>query len=247
MTSSSLNDSASAQCRAYMDGIYLDNVWYEPDANGDWNRDGVTDSFQDPTIVNGYRAGNADFAKEMHRLGKLVVGNNGNWPLASTATDPATDPWAIRPLYKQYNGGVDEAVLGASWSCEAWAGFTVAMQHYQTLMEQVEDPKLEIFNQEGLTANGSDPYDSTPYRAMRYGICWALTNDGYYGGETAASHIGPLMVRRSGSTNMTPAALGRAILASRREIGAARFRPRHAGTMDLWVYGLVNSKAESRL
>lgn len=174
-----------------MDGIYLDNVWYAPDANGDWNRDGVTDSDTDPTIVNGYRAGNADFAKETRRLGKLVVGNNGDWPLASTATDPATNPWAIGPLYQQYNGGVDEAVLGATWSYETWAGFTVAMNNYRTLMEQVSEPKLEIFNQESLTAQGSDPYDSTPFHALRYGFAWALMNDGYYAGEIAADHIGP--------------------------------------------------------
>ena len=174
-----------------MDGIYLDNVWYAPDADGDWNRDGVTDSQTDPAVEVAYRAGNADFAKETHRLGKLVVGNNGNWPLASTATNPATNPWAIGPLYKQYDGGVDEAVLGATWSYETWAGFTVAEQHYQTLMEQVADPKLEIFNQESLTTTGSDPYDSTPYRALRYGFSWALMNDGYYAGEAAADHIGP--------------------------------------------------------
>jgi hypothetical protein len=35
-----------------MDGIFLDNCWYTPDANGDWNRDGVTDSWQDPIIMN---------------------------------------------------------------------------------------------------------------------------------------------------------------------------------------------------
>jgi hypothetical protein len=174
-----------------MDGLYLDNVWDAPDADGDWNRDGVTDSQTDPAVENAYRAGNADFAKETRRLGKLVLGNNGDWPLASTATDPATNPWAIGPLYLQYNGGVDEAVLGASWSYETWAGFTVAMNHYRTLMEQVADPKLEMFNQEGLTDTGSDPYDSTPYRALRYGFAWALMNDGFYAGETASSHIGP--------------------------------------------------------
>lgn len=174
-----------------MDGIYLDNVWYAPDADGDWNRDGVTDSQSDPAVQNAYRAGNADFAKETHRLGKLVVGNNGNWPLASTAANPATNPWAIGPLYKQYNGGVDEAVLGATWSYETWAGFIVAMNHYTDLMEMVTEPKLEIFNQESLTVNGSDPYDSTPYRALRYGFSWALMNDGYYAGEAAADHIGP--------------------------------------------------------
>jgi hypothetical protein len=174
-----------------MDGLYLDNVWYAPDADGDWNRDGVTDSQSDPVIQNAYRAGNADFAEETHRLGKMAVGNNGDWPLASTAADPATNPWAIGPLYKKYNGGVDEAVLGASWSYETWAGFTVAMNHYRTLMQQVTEPRLEIFDQEGLTAIGSDAYDSAPYRAVRYGICWALMNDGYYAGETASAHIGP--------------------------------------------------------
>jgi hypothetical protein len=174
-----------------MDGIYLDNVWYAPDADGDWNRDGVTDSQSDPVIQNAYRAGNADFAKETHRLGKMAIGNNGNWPLASTAANPATDPWAIGPLYQQYDGGVDEAVLGASWSYETWAGFTVAMQHYQTLMEQVAEPKLELFNQEGLTTTGSDKYDSMPYRALRYGFSWALMNDGYYAGEAAPYHVGP--------------------------------------------------------
>jgi hypothetical protein len=175
-----------------MDGIYLDNDWYAPDADGDWKRDdGVTDSQTDPAVENAYRAGNADFAEETHRLRKFALGNNGNWPLASTAANPATNPWAIGPLYMQYNGGVDEAVLGATWSYETWAGFTVAEQHYQTLMEQVAEPKLEIFNQESLTANGSDPYDSTPYRALRYGFAWALMNDGYYAGETAADHIGP--------------------------------------------------------
>jgi hypothetical protein len=174
-----------------MDGIYLDNVWYAPDANGDWNRDGTTDSWQYPTIMNGYRTGNADFARETHTLGKMVIGNIGNWPLASSAANPATDPTAIGPLYQQYDGGVDEAVLGASWSYETWAGFTVAEEHYQDLMEEVADPKLLIFDQEGLKANGSDPYDTTPYRPMRYGICWALMNDGYYDGETASGHIGP--------------------------------------------------------
>lgn len=174
-----------------LDGIFLDNCWQGPDVDGDWSRDGVTDSQTDPAIKNAYRTGNADFAEEIHRLGKMAISNNGDWPLASTAANPATQPWAIGPLYKKYNGGVDEAVLGATWSYETWAGFTVAMNHYTDLMEMVAEPKLEIFNQEGLTDNGSDPYDSTPYRALRYGFAWALMNDGYYAGETAAYHIGP--------------------------------------------------------
>ena len=172
-----------------LDGIYLDNVWYAPDADGDWNRDGVTDSQSDPDIQNAYRAGNADFAKEIHRLGKMAVSNNGNWPLASTEADPATDPWAIGPLYKKYNGGVLEALIGASWSYETWAGFTVAMSHYQALMEMLAEPKLEILNQESLKTDGSDNYDATPYHAMRYGLCWTLMNDAYYAGEVYSGHL----------------------------------------------------------
>lgn len=172
-----------------LDGLYLDNTWQAPDADGDWTRDGTTDSKTDPSVINGYRTGNAEYAMEVHSLGKLAVGNIGDWPLA--AADPVANPQAVAPLYKQFDGGVDEAVLGASYSYETWAGFGVAMQHYTALMEMVANPKLLVFDQEGLKANGSDPYDSTPYRAMRYGLCWALMNNGYYDGETASAHIGP--------------------------------------------------------
>lgn len=221
-----------------MDGIYLDNVWYAPDANGDWNRDGVTDSQSDPTVQNAYRAGNADFAKETHRLGKLVIGNIGNWPLASSATNPATQPWAIGPLYKKYNGGVDEAVLGASWSYETWAGFTVAEEHYQDLMEEVADPKLLIFDQEGLTATGSDAYDSTPYRAMRYGICWSLMNDGYYDGETASGHIGPSYGTKVWFDEFDAGGLGQGYLGqpTRNWRGAAQSKARwNYGPLGVWA------------
>lgn len=185
-----------------MDGIFLDNCWQAPYNAGDWNIDGVTEQLNgkngwvtDPEVVNAYRQGNAEFAQKIHALGaaqnKMAICNNGNWPQAASFATPPAPPTAIGPLYHQFDGGVDEAVIGASFSKETYAGFNVAMQYYIDLMAMVAEPKLEIFNQEGLRADGSDPYDSTPYRAMRYGICMALMNDGYYAGETAASHIGP--------------------------------------------------------
>lgn len=187
---------------ADMDGIYLDNCWQAPYNAGDWNLDGVTEQLNgkngwvtDPEVVNSYRQGNAEFAQKIHALGaaqgKMAICNNGNWPQAASFATPPAPPTGIGPLYRQFDGGVDEAVIGASFSKETYAGFDVAMQYYIDLMAMVAEPKLEIFNQEGLKANGSDPYDSTPYRAMRYGICMALMNDGYYDGETAPSHIGP--------------------------------------------------------
>lgn len=184
-----------------MDGIFLDNCWQAPMNAGDWNIDGVTEQLNgqngwvpNPDVVNAYRQGNAEFAQEVHALGsaqgKMAICNNGNWPLAASFATPPAPPSGIGQLYQQFDGGVDEAVIGASFSKETYAGFNVAMQYYDDLMAMVANPKLEIFNQEGLTTTGSDAYDPAPYHAMRYGICMAMMNDGYYAGETAANHVG---------------------------------------------------------
>jgi hypothetical protein len=184
-----------------MDGIYLDNCWWAPMQAGDWNIDGTTDPLTgqngyvvDPTIMIPYRQANAEFAQTIHSESngqKLAICNNGNWPMAASGATPPQPPSNIGPLYQQYEGGVDEAVIGASFSKETYAGFNVAMQYYTDLMAMVANPKLEIFNQEGLKADGSDSYDSTPHKAIRYGISMALMNDGYYAPEVAPSHIGP--------------------------------------------------------
>lgn len=203
---------------ANFDGIFLDNCWYGPLQSGDWLRNGAPDSSEtttqpgdvfitNPGVIASYQQSNAEFAQTLHSLSsaasntKIAICNNGNWVNASylgstpgspigTGNAPAP-PTAIGSLYQQFEGGVDEAVIGASYSYETYRGFNAAMHSYMDLMDMMASPKVEIFNQESLLANGSDPYNPAPGQAIRYGITMALMNDGYYAGEVAPDHIGP--------------------------------------------------------
>ena len=203
---------------ANLDGIFLDNCWYGPLQSGDWLRNGAPDSSEttanpgsvfitNPNVITSYQLSNAEFAQTLHSLSsaagktKMAVCNNGNWVNASylgstpgspigTGNAPA-GPTAIGSLYQQFEGGVDEAVIGASFSRETFQGFNSAMHQYMDLMDMMASPKVEIFNQESLQANGSDAYNSAPGQAIRYGITMALMNDGYYDGEVAPDHVGP--------------------------------------------------------
>jgi hypothetical protein len=203
---------------ANLDGIFLDNCWYGPLQSGDWLRNGAPDSSEtttepgdvfitNPSVIASYQLSNAEFAHTLHSLSsaasntKIAICNNGNWVNASylgstsgspigTGNAPAA-PTAIGSLYQQFEGGVDEAVLGASFSRETYQGFNSAMHQYMDLMDMMASPKMEIFNQESLLTNGSDAYNSAPGQAIRYGITMALMNDGYYAGEVAPDHVGP--------------------------------------------------------
>ena len=45
------------------DGIYVDNFWISPRHNGDWNRDGSTDSRGSEIVARWHREGMADFVR----------------------------------------------------------------------------------------------------------------------------------------------------------------------------------------
>ena len=169
-----------------LDGFFLDNVSNLP-ANGDWNRDGTTDTGSDPTVRHWVQTGEKDFYDEMHALmpGYTQIGNNGYWPAPTSA-----NPSPVAPLDGVLNGGVLEGLIGASFSPDTYLDFTTTMNDYVYVMETVAQPKLEFINQENLATNGSDPYNSAPYHAMRYGLCLTLMNDGYYTGDSVHHHSG---------------------------------------------------------
>jgi hypothetical protein len=173
-----------------LDGIYLDNTFALPrNDGGDWNRDGVSDSRMDPTVQQWLRTGELDFFTEMASLApdKMCIGNIGSWPQLST-----TDPNAVAPLNNVLSGGFLEAMMGASFSVETFPGFNQAMAYYLYLIATTIGSRLVMVNHEKLRSNGSDAYDATPYRAMRYGLCTALMNDGYYAGDGVNGHSGTL-------------------------------------------------------
>jgi Hypothetical glycosyl hydrolase family 15 len=147
-----------------LDGFFMDNVFWRPYINGDWNRDGVVDSQTDPKVQAWFRQGYARYFSLLKTLmpGKYQLGNIGDWGAPdSTLTE----------YQGLTNGGVLEGYIGKSWSVETWGGWAATLAEYRKVMSAVAAPKLVVFNQWG---------NSTDYQGMRYGLGTCLLDDGYY-------------------------------------------------------------------
>lgn len=190
-----------------LDGFFLDNTFWEPNVNGDWDRNGTLDQgFSDgdtthtpsATIQTAFRTGEKDFFTKINSLmpaGKISIGNNGGFAIAAAARTTTwiadlNNPTAISPLQGTLAGGVCEHLLGGLYgSPEGWASqpFAVTMSWYEYCMNAVVAPKLQLVEQTTVGYNGVPGADSiTPsvaYQAMRYGLCFTLMNDGYYNAE----------------------------------------------------------------
>jgi hypothetical protein len=147
-----------------LDGFYLDNVFWRPRVDGDYNRDGGTDSAGNAQVQSWLRQGLARHFTTLNTLmpGKFQMGNIGDWG----------DQNAVVPeLQGRLNGGFIEAAIGEPWSVEEWGGWQAMMAWYRKSMSHLGEPKLGIFAQIG---NPSD------YQAFRYGLASCLLDDGYF-------------------------------------------------------------------
>jgi hypothetical protein len=147
-----------------LDGFFMDNVFWRPYIDGDWNRDGVVDSQNDTKVQTWFRQGYARYFTLLKTLmpGRYQLGNIGDWGAPqSTLTE----------YQGLVNGGVLEGYIGKSWSVETWGGWAAMLAEYRKVMSAVAAPKLVIFNQWG---------SKTDYQGMRYGLGTCLLDDGYY-------------------------------------------------------------------
>ncbi len=151
-----------------VDGIFTDNVFWKPRVDGDWNRDGITDSQDSVQTQSWFRAGYRAYFDRMRRAmpaGKMVMGNVADWPEARRAGRQ------IGEFEGQLNGGVLEAVVGKPYSVESWAGWAEMMRWYRETLAQMADPRLMLFEQFGRIDD---------YQSMRYGLASCLMDDGYF-------------------------------------------------------------------
>jgi len=147
-----------------IDGFFMDNVFWRPYIDADWNRDGVIDSQTNPTVQSWFRKGYAYYFSLVKTLmpGKYQIGNIGDWgQSASTLTE----------YQGVTNGGVLEGYIGKSWSVETYAGWAATLAQYRKVMSAVAAPALVIFNQWG---------SKTDYQGARYGLATCLMDDGYW-------------------------------------------------------------------
>jgi hypothetical protein len=146
-----------------LDGFYMDNLFWKPRVDGDWNRDGKIDSKDDPAVQSYFRQGNRAYldALRARMPGKYQIGNLTDW-------DNAT---SLSSYEGGVNGGEIEALLGYSWSVETWGGWQEMMKAYRKILAASAEPKLVMFQQIG---------SRTDYKTFRYGYASALMDDGYY-------------------------------------------------------------------
>ena len=147
------------------DGFYMDNVFWQPYAAGDWTCSGASVAASSPVAGTALRQGYQRFFQTMRKLmpaGKYEIGNIGDWADANVPI----------PEYQgMVDGGVLEAYIGANYSYEGWAGWQGMMSRYHTMMGKVNAPKLLIFDVHGSV---------TDYPTMRYGLTSTLMDDAYY-------------------------------------------------------------------
>jgi Hypothetical glycosyl hydrolase family 15 len=147
-----------------IDGLYMDNLFWRPYIDGDWNRDGVVDSQTDPKVQTWFRQGYQHYYQTLKTLmpGKYQLGNVGDW---------GTPDSTLTEYQGMVNGGILEAYIGKSWSVETWGGWAAMFAQYRKVMGALAAPKLAIFNVWG---------SKTDYQGMRYGLGTCLLDDGYF-------------------------------------------------------------------
>jgi len=147
-----------------IDGLYMDNVFTQPRVSGDWYRNGSDLSASNSKAGAALQAGYERWFQLTHQLmpGKYQLGNLGTWG-RSGSIPSGYDGMA--------DGGELEAMIGASYSIEGYAGWQAMENEYYAVMSALNSPKLAIFNQWG---------NPTDYQSMRYGLASCLMNDGWY-------------------------------------------------------------------
>lgn len=151
-----------------VDGLFTDNVFWKPRVDGDWDRNGSTDSANNSSTQTLFRQGyRAYFDRMQQKLppGKLILGNVADW------YDAANGGVNLTEFQGQLHGGVLEAAVGKSYSVESVLGWAGLMKAYRQTLAQMSAPKLLLFEQFGKLND---------YQSFRYGFTSALMDDGYY-------------------------------------------------------------------
>ncbi|MGA7538164.1 MAG: putative glycoside hydrolase [Steroidobacteraceae bacterium] len=155
-----------------VNGFFMDNVFAKPRVTGDWYDNGTALLPSNSKAAAALQAGYERWFTLTHQLmsGKYQIGNAGSWAMPG-ATVPAG-------YVNMTNGATLEALIGASYSTESWAGWSAMMKEYDAVVSVTSAPKLVVFNQWG---------SATDYQSMRYGLASCLMNNGYYSFTSNAS------------------------------------------------------------
>jgi hypothetical protein len=154
-----------------LDGIFTDNVFWSPRRDGDWDRNGTSDSHTNATVQASFRAGYGQYLTAFNAAapGKMQLANAADW-----VQDNA--------VITEYSGKFQGAVIEHMQKLDTSAGWLAMMKGYRKVMAALAAPKLGICSQDGSV---------TDYQGMRYGFASCAMDDGYYAyADTSKGYYG---------------------------------------------------------
>lgn len=155
---------------------YTDNLNRKPpNANSDWDQDGVTDNNKDSLVQKNYRLGMMAYVNAVRKL-------RPEYPIMPNVSEDLSDP-----EYKgQFEYALIESAMGQNWSqvqnpvdvpVNPRNNWTVMMARYRQLMKNTKAPHLVMFNVHGRISN---PMTEAQQQWFRYCYTSCLLDDGYF-------------------------------------------------------------------
>ena len=168
----------TANAAPSLDGHYHDNVMFVPRSNGDFDRNGTTDQAKD--FGSQWRTGERRYFDALASIDPNLIRFGNVDDMAELGVTDPSNVAAASPLDGIMHGALLEGFLGKAYSEETFDSWAATMAEYKFRMNLTIAPHLVVCGHGALAANGTDPYTTAPYQAMRYGIASVLLDDGYY-------------------------------------------------------------------
>lgn len=168
-----------------LDGVYQDNFVLNPQVNGDWNIDGITDGQGWPSAPTPWlAAGQLRYVTTMRSLAptKYVFANAGDYGVTSAGV-----------MVGQLDGMLCESYMGKSWSWETSQTWTTVRDYYYRALASAANPHMVVFgvtypdtNTDGSAlvrqpTSGGFPPQNTQWQWARYGAATAYLGEGMPG------------------------------------------------------------------
>src|SRR5689334_3941411 len=132
---------SSALVATNLDGVFQDNFLCDPGIDGDFNRDGVTETHGSPTVITPWlQAGQLRYCNQIRALAptKFVMANyGGGYGDAGTVNAGV--------MQSVLDGGVCESFIGKDWSRDTWQGFVPMMAAYYKALDVAKNPQMVVF------------------------------------------------------------------------------------------------------
>ena len=172
----------------HIDGFFFDNVFMMYDKNGDWTRDGVSDSQNNLALGELYRQGMAQGVAAYRALlpGKPFFANNMRGTMQY-------NPWNLPAPPPEYAGLFDYGMLefytGESYSADEWAGPAAMLQFARNhALQQIKPENQVMYSARRYTLT------STNFQDARYSITAMLcASDGYIAYKDATGDGGTMV------------------------------------------------------